>query len=62
MTPRLLTYKEAAEQFNVSVRMLKEGVNDGDLKAIVRGRGFVRLVPETVERWILDKEELVGLK
>ena len=53
MSDRLLTILQAAQQFNLTTRLLYAAVANGDLAAIrFRPRGRIRLCEADVRRWI----------
>lgn len=53
MGDRLLTILQAAEEFNVTTKLLYHAVASGELAAVrFRARGRIRLRPRDVEGWI----------
>lgn len=49
---RLFTYKDAADTYGIPRDMLVEAVISGELKAIKRGRGFVRIREQDLDKYL----------
>ena len=49
---RVLTYEQAAKDYNLPEETFREAVNTGELPAIKKGNSLVRLLDEAIEKWL----------